>query len=161
MNETDVIRLLLARRENYEITHVAHLKGRIYRVVMGNNHYNAVVVVSSFEYYQRRYHLAKELPTLCLCFVHDTVIPLPCLSLVKGNLALAYELPEKITNVETQRTSRTGSQVLLGMYLSGVRVAQDLIDDLPATTRKRYLKRVESLGKRARGRPVSTLRYSG
>lgn len=161
MNEADVISLLLARRENYEISQIAHLKGRMYRVVLGNNHYNAVVIVSSFEYYQRRYHLAKEVPTLCICFTHDTVLPLPCLSLVKGNFALAYELPEKITDVEQQRTSRTGSQVLLGMYLSGVRLAQDLIDSFPATTRKRYLKRVEALSRRARGRPVSTVLQSG
>lgn len=161
MNEADVVRLLLARRDNYEITQLAHLKGRMYRVVMRNNHYNAVVVVSSFEYYQRRYHLAKDTPTLCICFTHNTVLPLPCLSLVKGNLALAYELPEKITDVEAQRSSQTGSQVLLGMYLSGVRLAQDLIDNLPATTRKRYLKRVEALGKRARGRPVSTVLQGG
>jgi hypothetical protein len=161
MTEDDVLRLLLARRDNYEISQIAHLKGRLYRVIMGEKHYTAVVLFSSFDYYQRRYHLAKQVPTLCICFSHDTVLPFPCLSLVKGNLALAYELPEKITDIETQRTSRTGSQVLLGMYLSGVRLAQDLVDSLPPTTRKRYLRRVEALGKRRRGRPVSTLLTSG
>jgi hypothetical protein len=156
MNEKDVLQLLLARRDNYEVSSVTHLRGRIYRVIMGSNHYTAVVIPSSFEYYQRRYHLANVPPTLCICLIHDTVLAIPCLSLLKGNLAHAYELPEQITDIEQQRTSRTGSQVLLGMYLTGMRVGQEMVASLPLTTKKRYLRRVQALGKRMRGRPVAT-----
>jgi hypothetical protein len=73
-----------------------------------------------------------------------------------GNLAEAYDLPEDIDDVEAQRHSRTGSRVLLGMYISGLRRAQDIIKDLKPTTRKRYLQKAKELGKRRRGRPVDT-----
>lgn len=158
MREIDVVRLLLARRDNYEISSVTRLKGRLYHVMMGMEHYTAVVLLSSFDYYQRRYHLAEVPPTLCICLLHDTVLSIPCLSLMKGNLARAYELPEQIVDVEQQRASKTGSQVLLGMYLTGMRVAQEMVAGLPLTTRKRYLRRAQALGKRMRGRPVATIK---
>jgi hypothetical protein len=157
MSEPDVIRLLLARRDNYDISHIARVKGRIYHLVMADQHYNAVVLPSSFDYYQRRYHLAKVPPTMCICLIHDTVLTIPCLSLLKGNFAHAYDLPEQITDVESQRKSPLGSRVLLGMYLCGMRVAQEMVADLPTTTRKRYIRRAQALGKRTQGRPVATL----
>lgn len=66
---------------------------------------------------------------------------------------------EEIENLEAQRRSKVGSRVLLGMYISGLRRAQDIIhdkDNFPETTRKRYLRRARELGKRKRGRPVDT-----
>ena len=113
-----------------------------------------MVLFSSFEYYEKRYHLAKVEPTLCVCMVHNTVLPIDCLSLRLSNYAQAYELPANIKNIEKQRHSKTGSQVLLGMYILGVHKAVDLIESLPATTRKRYLSRAKSLQKRTRGKPV-------
>src|SRR5258708_979299 len=117
--------MLLARRENYAVTFIERLVGRIYQVTMNNEHYQAVVLVHSFQFYTLRYHLAAHVPTLVICFEHDTVLPVKCLSLLKGNLARPYELPEDIDDLRVQRRGKTGSQVLLGMYVSGVRAAQE------------------------------------
>jgi hypothetical protein len=155
MTENDVLRLFLARRENYGVVAHSHQKGRVYEVVMNDESYHAVVLISSFAYYELRYHIAMNQPTLVICYEHTSVLPIPVLSLRAGNLAKAYELPETITDVAAQRFTRTGSQVLLGQYMCGVKAAQTLINkELPATTRKRYLARAKQLGKRRRGKPV-------
>ncbi|HTD20449.1 MAG TPA: hypothetical protein VK667_13070 [Ktedonobacteraceae bacterium] len=160
MNELDVFRLLLARRENYGISEIAHISGRAYNLIMNGRTYKAVVLPRSFDFYEMRYHIAKRVPELIICFVHDTVVPVACLSLKSGRIALPYELPAHITNVETQRhRSKIGSQCLLGMYLCGMRAAQDIIHhkDFPKTTRKRYIQRAKELGKRRPGRPVNSI----
>jgi hypothetical protein len=184
MKETDdVLRVLLARRDNYQVTHISFIKGRMYRVVMAGEHYNAVVLTTSFQYYEMRYHLAgqrqrkkkgkkpvagedleivldvetdkSKLPTLIICSVHDTVVPIKVLSVERGNLAQPYELPEDIFDVAEQRRTRTGSQVLIGQYLCGIKRAQTLVAELPETTRKRYLSKVRALNKREQGKPVN------
>jgi hypothetical protein len=152
--ETDVLRMLLARRDNYAVVGITPIRGRVYDVEIGNEHYNAVVLISSFEFYEKRYHIAEMLPTLVICFEHNTVLPIPVLSMRAGNLAKPYELPQEITDVEAQRHTKLGSQVLLGMYISGVKVAQTIINQLPESTRLRYLWRVKTLNKRKRGKPV-------
>jgi hypothetical protein len=156
MRETDVLRMFLARADNYAVTAIRHTRGRAYSVVMEGTHYNAVVLSHSFDYYALQYHIARHRPDLVVCYVHDSVLPIPVLSMRVGNLAEAYDLPEDIEDVEAQRCSRTGSRVLLGMYISGLRRAQDIIKDLKPTTRKRYLQKAKELGKRRRGRPVDT-----
>lgn len=154
MKERDVLRLLLARAENYTISEVRHDRGRLYHVQMNGEHYTAVVLVHSYHFYTLRYHISLEKPSLVICFVHDTVCPVPVLSLRSGNFAEAYELPEEITDIQEQRHSRTGAQVLLGMYISGMRLGQRIIHDLPESTRARYLSRARALGKRTKGKPV-------
>jgi uncharacterized protein YqiB (DUF1249 family) len=159
MTELDVLRLLLARRENYSISDIQHISGRTYSLTMNRATHIAIIVTNSFDFYQLRYHIAKHVPTLVICFQHDTVVPVTCLSLKASRIAMPYDLPAKITNVEAQRhRSKIGSQCLLGMYLCGMRAAQDIIHhkDFPKTTRKRYLQRAKDLGKRRRGRPVDT-----
>lgn len=159
MNELDVLRLLLARRENYGISEISHISGRAYSLVMNGKMYNAVILPHSFDFYQMRYHIAKNVPTLVVCEAHDTVIPVTCLSLKSGRIALPYDLPAQITNVEAQRhRSKTGSQVLLGMYLCGLKSAQVLVNNFPARSRRRYLERAKELGKRRPGRPVETIK---
>lgn len=154
MHELDVIRALIARSDNYTVTDVKHVRGRLYSVTMDGTHYNAVVLVHSFDYYELRYHILQHKPNFIVCYEHDTVVPIPVLSTRAGNLAKAYELPESITDIEKQRTTRTGARVLLGMYISGVRLAQKLVNELSATSRKRYRQRAEELGRRRPGRPV-------
>lgn len=154
MKELDVLRALMARMDNYAISSIKPIRGRLWSVVMDNEHYNAVVLVHSFEYYEKRYHVAMQKPTLIICFVHDTVVPVPVLSMRAGNYAKAYELPTEIDDIEQQRWSKLGSRVLLGMYISGVRLAQTMMKELPVSTRNRYLQKVEELGRRKRGRPV-------
>ncbi len=154
MKETDVLRMFLARRENYAVSHVTYLQGRVYSVTMQGVNYRAVVLCSSFEFFEKRYHIAQEVPNLIICFEHTTVVPVKVLSLRLGNLAQPYELPEAIYDLEQQRKRKLGSQVLLGMYISGIKRAQTLVNALPPTTRKRYLDKVEALGKRKRGKPV-------
>jgi hypothetical protein len=154
MNTQDVLRLLLSRRENYGVSQITRLQGRVYAVVMNEEHYNAVVLASSFQFYTLRYHIAQSRPTLVICYVHDTCLPVPTLSLRAGNLAQIHELPETISDIEAQRNRPFGSQVLLGMYLCGLRSGQRIVSELPPTTRKRYLQRVKMLGKRKRGKPV-------
>jgi hypothetical protein len=154
MQEQDVFRMFLARADNYAVSDVHHLRGRLYEVTMNNEHYLTVVLVHSFAYYEKRYHISQQKPTLIVCYVHDTVVPIPVLSTRAGNFARAYELPAEIDDVEAQRWSKTGAQVLLGMYISGVRLAQTIVKDLPVSTRNRYLQKVKALGRRKRGRPV-------
>jgi hypothetical protein len=159
MNEIDVFRLLLARRDNYGISEIAHISGRAYSLVMHGRAYNAVVLPNSFSFYEKRYHIAKQVPDLVICFAHDTVLAVPCLSMKTGTLAEAYDLPVHIKDVEKQRhRSKTGSQVLLGMYLCGIVEAQVLVNKFKPTTRKRYVERATELGRRRPGRPVDSQR---
>jgi hypothetical protein len=154
MKELDVLRMLLARTDNYGISDVQAIRGRLYSLTMNGECYTAVVLVHSFAYYEKRYHISLNKPTLIVCYVHDTVVPIPVLSTRGGNFAKAYELPAEIEDIEAQRSSKTGAHVLLGMYISGVRLAQTIIKELPVSTRNRYLQKVEALGRRKRGRPV-------
>jgi hypothetical protein len=156
MRESDVLRMFLARADNYEVASVKHTRGRAYSVVMGGTHYNAVVLSNSFAFYEKRYHICLQKPTLVVCFAHDTVLPVPVLSMRAGNLAKQYELPEEIKDIEEQRRTKIGTRVLLGMYISGVRLGQTIFKDLPDSTRYRYLQKIEQMGKRKRGRPVDT-----
>jgi hypothetical protein len=157
MTESEVFRLLITRRDNYALSEIHHISGRAYSLVMNGRKYNAVIVSRSFDFYQLRYHIAKRVPDLLICFQHDTVLPIEVLSLKSSRKADAYELPAHITNIEAQRhRSKTGSQVLLGMYLCGMRDAQRIINhkDFPKTTRNRYLQRARELSGRKPGRPV-------
>jgi len=157
MTELEVFRLLLARRDNYGISEIAHIGGRAYSLIMAGRPYTAVILPTSFDFYQLRYHIAKRVPDLVICFQHDTVVPVMCLSLKAGRIAKPCDLPTGIIDVERQRhRSKIGSQVLLGMYLCGVRSAQKLVNELPARSRRRYIERARELGKRTRGRPVDT-----
>src|SRR5882757_5407891 len=159
MTEADVLYLFLARVDNYGVTSVTHIRGRSYSVTMNKECYTAVVLPSSFDFYQKRYHLAKQRPDLVICFAHNTCLPVPVLSMKAGKLAQKYDLPTGITNVEQQRhRSKIGSQVLLGQYMCGMREAQEMVNKFEPTTRKRYLQRAKDLGKRRRGRPVDTQR---
>lgn len=160
MTELEVFRLLLARRDNYHISEIHHISGRAYSLIMGGRTYRAVILSRSFDFYEMRYHLGKRVPDLVICFTHDTVIPVTCLSLKASRIAMPLDLPAHITNVEAQRhRSKTGSQVLLGMYLCGMQDAQRIIHhkDFPKTTRKRYLQRAKELSNRRPGRPVNSV----
>jgi hypothetical protein len=154
IQEIDVLRLLIARADNYGISRVSPLRGRLYAVTMNEENYTAVVLTHSFAYYEKRYHISRNKPTLIVCYVHDTVVPMPVLSMRAGNFAKAYELPAEIEDIETQRWSKTGAHVFIGMYISGVRLAQTMMKELPVSTRNRYLQKVKDLGRRKRGRPV-------
>ena len=156
MKELDVVGLLLARRDNYEVSNIRPLHGNMYSVTMQEQSYLAVVLLSSFDYYEKRYHLAKVLPSLVICFEHNTVLPIPVLSLRAGNLAKPYELPVsvEIPDLEVKRRSKLAHKVLLGMSMSGMKAAQAIVKDLPETTRRRYTSELKALGKRGRGRPV-------
>lgn len=158
MNEQEVFRLLLTRRDNYHVDTIRHVSGRAYSITISGRTYRAVILSRSFDFYEMRYHLGKHVPDLIICHTHDTVVPIAVLSLKSGRIASPYDLPAHITNVETQRhRSKTGSQVLLGMYLCGMKAAQNIIHDkdFPPTTRKRYLQRAKELSNRRPGRPVS------
>lgn len=157
MKEADILRMLEARADNYAVKDISHIRGRAYSIKIAGQHYNAVVLHTSFQYYELRYHLAKVKPNFVICYQHNTVVPIPVLSLKAGRLAKEYERPEEITDVAEQRFTKTGCRVLLGMYISGERYAQDLIKDLKfATTKARYLQKAKDLSQRRRGRPVDT-----
>jgi hypothetical protein len=160
MKEIDILRMLEARADNYALTDISHIRGRAYALTIAGSQYNAVVLFTSFEYYELRYHLAKVKPTFVICYQHNTVLPIPVLSLKAGRLGLAYDLPDDIRDVEAQRFSKTGCRVLLGMYISGVKYAQELVKKLSPTTKSRYLQRAKDLSCRKRGRPVDTQKQS-
>lgn len=153
-DESIVLNALVARRENYNVSSISHNTGRYYEVVMNGERHNAVVLFSSFEYYERRYHLAEIQPTLCICMIHNTVLPVACLALRMSNFAEPYEIPEIIKDIASQRHGKTGCRVLLGQYILGVHNAIDFVEDLPDTTRKRYQRKAKALAQRDRGRPV-------
>jgi hypothetical protein len=155
ITEMDVYRMFLARRENYAVSHIGHRQGRVYDLLMNGKPYKAVVLASSFDFYEKRYHIAMDVPTLVICYEHTTVLPVAVLSLKAGNFAEPYELPESISDVEEQRCSKVGSKVLLGQYICGLTKAQDIVNNhLPPTTRKRYQERAKALMKRKSGKPV-------
>ena len=154
MKVSDVMGLFLARRENYKASDIRHLHGDMYALAMHGKTYTAVVLLASFDYYAKRYHLAKDAPDLVICFQHNTALPISALAMRDGEIAAPYELPSAITDITVQRVSKLGHKVLLGMYLSGMRLAQDIVKYLPDTTRKRYLVEAEAYGKRKRGKPV-------
>lgn len=86
MTELDVLRLLLARRENYNISDIQHIGGRAHSIVMGGKTHTAIIVPNAFDFYAMRYHLCEEVPTLVICFTHDAVVPVACLSLKSGHI---------------------------------------------------------------------------
>src|SRR5271157_1179449 len=143
MREIDILRMFEARADNYAISSISHIRGRAYSFVMSGKQYNAVVLNTSFDYYQLQYHLSKAKPNFIVCYQHNTVVPVPVLSLKAGRFAKEYELPEEIVDVESQRFTKIGCRVLLGQYISGVRSAQDLIKNFPYTTKARYLQRAK------------------
>ena len=154
MNVSEVLGLFLARRENYSVSTIRHLHGDMYSLVMDGQSYTAVVLLKSFDYYVKRYHLAKNVPTLVICFQHNTALPIHALAMLDGEITKPFELPSEITDIEVQRVTKLGHKVLLGMYLSGMKLAQDMVKHLPDTTRKRYVREAETYGKRTRGKPV-------
>jgi hypothetical protein len=155
MTEREVLNLLLARRDNYDITEIRHVFGRAYSLVMNNRELIALVLPRAFDFYEMRYHLCKELPDMVICHQQDTVLAMACIDLKSGRIAEPYALPNKIRNVEEQRhRSKTGSQCLLGMLMCGVKMAHSILDRLPATTAKRYRARAKALSKRRPGKPV-------
>lgn len=157
MYEIDVLNAFLARMDNYGVTSAIHQHGQYYHLVMNGEQHNAVLLTHSFHYYEKRYHLADERPTLIICHTHDTVLPVPVLSVRAGNFARAYELPESVYDMEQQRYTKVGSQVLLGAYISGLKSAQVIVNNLPPSTRGRYFLRAKELCRRKRGRPVGTI----
>lgn len=154
MKEIHVLRMFLARMDNYGVTHIAHVRGRIYEVVMNGQQHKAVLLVNSYSYYDDRYHIAKNKPTMVICYEHDTVLPIPALSMRYGNYAKSYERPEGIKDIVAQRHTRLGSKVFIGMYITGFRIAQDMMKDFPPSTRTRYKQRIEALNKRKQGSQV-------
>lgn len=155
-DESLVLNAFIARRENYQVSRIEHTTGRYYDVTMEGRRYNAVVLFSSFEFYTRRYHLADIQPSLCICMVHDTVLPIPSIALRRSNRAEAYALPEQIEDIDKQRRGKTGHQVLLGQYILGVHHAVDFVESLKPTTRKRYQNKARALAIRGKGRPVGS-----
>ena len=156
MKELDVLGLLYARRDNYEVGQITPFHGNMYHVTVKGQDYTAVVLLNSFDYYTKRYHLGKIVPSFVVCFEHNTVLPLPVLSLRAGNLAEPYELPltVELADLVMKRRSKLAHKVLLGMALSGMKAAQAIMRDLPETTRRRYTSEIKAFGKRGRGKPV-------
>lgn len=160
MKQVEILRMFEARADNYAVKDISHIRGRAYSLSMAGKQYNAVVLHTSFQYYELRYHLARHKPNFIICFQHNTVVPIPVLSLKAGRLAEAYDLPEEIKDIEAQRFGKTGCRVLLGMYISGVKYAQEIIKELNPTTKSRYLQKSHDLSQRKRGRPVDTQKQS-
>jgi hypothetical protein len=131
--------------DTYGITQITHVRGRIYDVVMNGEQSRAVMLVNSYSYYEDRYHIAKKQPALVICYEHDTVLPIPALSMRFSNLAKPYEKPEGIDDIVAQRHTKLGSKVFVGMYITGFRIAQNMMKDFPPSTRTRYKQRIEAL----------------
>ena len=110
----------------------------------------ALVLVRSSDYWKKRVHLQKHELTMLLVWRHDSIVPLPVLSLCDGHWHAAR------TNTKTHAArNRYTASLLLGELLCGNQRAYDELEQLPASTRYRYLKRVHALMHRERGRPLA------
>ena len=109
-----------------------------------------LVLVRSSDYWTRRVHLQKHNLTLLLVWKHDSIIPLPVLSLCDGHwhAARTNTKPRPIRN-------RYTAPLLLGELLCGNQRAYDELEHLPDPTKYRYLKRVHELMHREKGRPLA------
>lgn len=155
MTERDVLRMLLASADAHSVEHIASVRGHAYTLTMEGKPYSAVLLVNSFDFYTKGLHLSAKKPTLVICYTHDTVLPVACLSLRAGNYATPYAKPEGIGDVAELRGTQRGSKLLLGMCLIGMREGQDIVNALPLSTRNRYYAKIHSLARRKAGRPMS------
>jgi hypothetical protein len=115
--------------------------------------HTAVILSTSFEYWQHRYHLAKHPPELVICYTHDTCCNVPVLSLHDGYLYAPCQFPSWFSTY-ADRVTRRGKQVFLGALLSGMSSAFAELDRLPRATQYRYHNDLKLLRRKKRGRPV-------
>lgn len=121
-------------------------------------HLRAVVLVKSSDYWEYRLHLASNRPGLIVCHRHDSLVPLPVLSLEDGREYQAEDLPKKYEQLAQARDehSRHAAKVLLGALLCGVKEAHDLLLAMPESTRRKYELKMHTYQRRQRGRPLAS-----
>ncbi len=157
MSRQDVHNLLLAQLKSLELQVVTVHSQFLWSVEIADQGehktYTAVILPSSFDYWRRRYHLAKHPPTLVICYEHDSCLNLPVLSLHDGYLYAPCHFPHWFGDYEA-RATRRGKQIFLGALLSGVGSAFAALDRLPRSTRYRYHNDLKLLRRKKRGRPV-------
>jgi hypothetical protein len=114
--------------------------------------YRALVLSHSSEFWIQRIHLHRTRPDLVICFTHDTCIPCAALDLSEGFMYEACELPHWYA--PEKRFTARGHMVLLGQLLSGVEAGFQQLEQLPRSTRYRYLARMKRFMQNRAGRPL-------
>jgi hypothetical protein len=115
--------------------------------------WRALILARSSDYWQQRVHLRRtSRPDLVICYEHDTCLPCAVLPLDEGWLYHPCELPHWYA--PQMRGTKRGCMVLLGQLLSGDERGFKLFDDLPRTTRYRYLAKLRHFSHNRRGRPL-------
>jgi len=157
LNRQDTHNLLLAQLNSLELKVIAVSSRWLWEVELpdedGRKTYMAVILPTSFDWWRKRYHLAKHKPTLIICYEHTTCINVPVLALHDGYLYAPCHFPPWFHDY-ADRTTQKGKQVFIGALLSGVASAFDALDKLPRSTQYRYRNDLKSLRRKKRGRPV-------
>ena len=118
----------------------------------------AIVLVRSSDYWEHRLHLTPNLCGLLIVHRHDSLVPLPVLSLEDGHEYAAEDLPKKYEKLSAARDehSRHAAKVMLGALLCGVKEAHDLLLSMPESTRRKYELKMHTYQRRQRGRPLAS-----
>jgi len=160
LSRQDTHHLLLAQLNSLDLKVISVYRQFLWQVEIEDpddqgrrKRYTAIILPSSFEYWRRRYHLAKHPPELVICYEHDTCLNVPVLSLHDGTLYAPCHFPPWFSEYSARRTRR-GKQVFLGALLSGVGSAFAALDSLPRSTQYRYHHELKLLRRKRRGRPV-------
>ena len=114
--------------------------------------YRALVLARSRDFWLQRIHLHRTRPSLVICYQHDTCLPCAALALDEGYLYEGCELPHWYA--PPKRCTARGHMVLLGQLLSGVDAGFQQLEQLPRSTRYRYLARMKQLMQNRAGRPL-------
>ncbi len=127
-----------------------------FAVILRGEPYIAHVVVSSFDYYERRVHLRHdERPiTLLICGQHTTCVPVH----IEAVFSLPqsydpYQLPAAYT--PEKRGTMLGKRVVLGQLICQTIEPEEAFAPCAPSTRFAYLAKMKQLRKPAPGRPPS------
>lgn len=153
LSRQDTKNLLLAQLRGLDLQVKAVYGDWLLSIEVEGKQYTAVILATSFEYWRKRYHLARNPPGLVICYQHDTCVNVPVLSLHDGTLYAPCHFPAWFGSYDG-RFTRRGKQVFLGALLSGVASAYDELDRLPRSTQYRYHHDLKMFRRHKRGRPV-------
>jgi hypothetical protein len=149
LDREGVATMLWQQADNLDITDIqASASPYSFFVTRQGKQQYVLILVRSSEFWTKRVHLSPVRPSLLIVWNHDSCLPVDVISLKTGVLSPAY------SNQSIQKRSRCTSNILLGMLMCGMQSAYDMLEQLPESSKFRYLARVKALTKRPRGRPL-------
>jgi hypothetical protein len=160
MKRTQVLSLFLARQRALQASIGAVYSSFSFEVsVPGNTarqeeeHYNALVLARSSEYWSKRVHLQTTRPRLLLIVSeHDTCVPCAALDLSSNYLYAPRECPHWYS--PEKRHGKRCHAVLVGQLLAHSEEGMRLLESLPRATQYRILSEVKAFMNNRQGRPL-------